>query len=83
MSRPVPDLNPRAPIPLSEQIAAWLRECIAAGDFRPAWDPLPSENQLMQTFGVSRDTVRRAVAIIVAEGLAYTVPGKGTFVRAR
>ena len=44
-------------------------------------DRLPSENQLAETFGVSRMTARRALEELAAEGLATRIRGKGTFVK--
>lgn len=43
-------------------------------------DPLPSERELMQRYGVSRMTVREAVERLVREGRVYRVQGSGTFV---
>jgi DNA-binding GntR family transcriptional regulator len=45
--------------------------------------PIPSESYLTAEFGVSRDTARKAVAILREEGYVRTVPGMGTFVRPR
>lgn len=44
-------------------------------------DLLPSEPALVKELGVSRFTVSRAVAQLVAEGRVYRIQGKGTFVR--
>lgn len=38
---------------------------------------LPSENSLIQTYGCSRNTVRRAVAALVNDGYVQTQQGKG------
>lgn len=74
-----PKINPRAPEPPYRQIAAWLRARVEAGEF--AEDvPLPSEKELQETFEVSRDTARRAVAVLRDEGLVVTVPQRGTYV---
>ena len=45
--------------------------------------PIPSEPHLTEEFGVARDTVRKAVAILREQGYVHTVRGMGTFVRAR
>lgn len=44
-----------------------------------AGDPLPSEAELSQQFGVSRLTARQAVKVLEAEGRVYRVAGSGTF----
>lgn len=38
---------------------------------------LPSENQLIQTYGCSRNTVRRAIGALVTDGYVQTMQGKG------
>jgi GntR family transcriptional regulator len=43
-------------------------------------DPLPSERELRERFGVSRSTVRHALAELVDRGRIYRVHGRGTFV---
>ncbi len=37
----------------------------------------------MQEYGVARETARKAIRVLVAEGLAYAIRGKGTYVKAR
>jgi DNA-binding GntR family transcriptional regulator len=76
----VPEINRRAAEPPHRQIAAWLRARIEAGEFRPGEDPLPSEKDLVDLFGVARDTARRAVQVLRDEGLVETVPHRGTYV---
>lgn len=44
---------------------------------------LPTEAELAETYQVSRQTVRRAFQDLVAEGMVYRVPGRGTFAAPR
>lgn len=73
-------INPQAPEPLFEQIAARLRDDIRAGRIQ-AGQLLPSESQLSQTYGVSGKTARAAVMVLRAEGLAERARGRGVRVR--
>lgn len=77
---PPPAINPRAAEPPYLQIAGWLRERIRRGEFRPGADPLPSEQELRETFEVARDTVRRAIKALRDEGLIVTIPQRGSYV---
>lgn len=65
--------------PLFAQVRDALRGQILAGGLRPG-DRLPSEAALVEHFGVSRITVRQALAELQASGLVQTVNGKGSFV---
>jgi GntR family transcriptional regulator len=67
------------PAPLYTQLADILRDMIKSGELQPR-APLPSESYLQQEQGVSRGTVRMAVAILRDEGLVVTIGGRGTFV---
>ncbi len=49
----------------------------------PAAWKLPSEDELIRGFSVSRNTVRVALALLREEGLLERVQGAGTFTRAR
>ncbi|MEU5965976.1 winged helix-turn-helix domain-containing protein [Micromonospora parva] len=63
-----------------QQLADVLRGSITSGAI-PAGRLLPSSKSLEQTHGVSRETVRRALAVLRAEGLVVTEPSLGTRVR--
>lgn len=65
---------------LYQQVAAAIREAILSGEFAPD-SLLPSESQLINRYGVSRPTVRNAIAALRAEGLIDVRHGKGSFVR--
>ena len=55
-----------------------LRGEIAAGRYRDG-TRLPTESELVARHGLSRQTVRRAFQDLVAEGVVYRVPGRGTY----
>ncbi|MFK3980743.1 GntR family transcriptional regulator [Micromonospora sp. NPDC050397] len=57
-------------------MAAELREQIRSGELRPG-QRLPSERDLAETYGVSRLTASRAVAVLRNEGLIVSVRGYG------
>src|ERR687888_246521 len=67
--------------PKYRQVYATLRRDIEAGKYHPG-ERLPSEAQLVRTFGASRITVGRAVRDLQLAGLVARRPGSGTFVRA-
>ncbi|HEV2122437.1 MAG TPA: GntR family transcriptional regulator [Chloroflexota bacterium] len=66
-------------VPLYAQILEALRREILDGVLQPG-DQMPTEPELMERFGVSRITVRQALAELVHQGLLYRRSGKGTFV---
>jgi GntR family transcriptional regulator len=67
--------------PLYRQLCEAIAEGIAEGRWGPGrW--LPSERRLCEMFGVSRVTVRRALAALVEEGLLEPDPGRGWVVTA-
>ncbi len=55
-----------------------IRAQILSGDIKPG-EKIPSENQLSETYGVSRQTVRKALQILQNEGYLYAEHGRGTF----
>ena len=63
-----------------EKVVEKLKEEIADGRLLPG-DPLPSERQLMETFGVSRSSLREAFRVMELLGLIESIAGKGRFVR--
>lgn len=75
----VSPIEPDTAAPLFAQIKARLRQDILDKRLLPG-QKLPSEAAMQASFGVSRITVRRAVAELQAEGLVETVNGKGSFI---
>jgi GntR family transcriptional regulator, transcriptional repressor for pyruvate dehydrogenase complex len=64
----------------TQQVREQLLAAIERGDFAPG-ALLPSERQLCATFGVSRVSVREAIAGLEAMGLVTVQQGRGAFVR--
>ncbi|GAA0801024.1 GntR family transcriptional regulator [Spirilliplanes yamanashiensis] len=73
-------IDPTADRAVFRQLADLLRDQIASGELAPG-DPLPSELRLAQEYGLSRTSVRQAIAILRAEGLINVERPRGTFVR--
>lgn len=69
----------QSPLPLYVQIRDELRRKILEGHYA-VHERLPSENELMGSFGVSRITIRQALRDLHNEGLVFSAQGKGTYV---
>ena len=67
--------------PAYAQLARILRSRIVSGEFQ-AGDRLPTESELVEAYGLSPMTVRRAIKVLLDERAVSTVPGRGTFVEA-
>jgi GntR family transcriptional regulator len=81
--------------PIYRQIADDLRRKIENGEFAadfrrlvadgeetgdPSEPRLPTEGQLMEQYGASRNTVRDAIKVLTTRRLVETRPGRGTFI---
>lgn len=64
------------------QLMTDLKEKVTKGEIRPG-DKLPSENELSAAYQISRQTVRKALAVLDSEGYIYAEHGRGTFCRER
>jgi GntR family transcriptional regulator len=73
------DPDPKLPGYLYVRLADHIQAEIAAGAYQPG-AMLPNEREMVTEYGVSIDTVRRAVATLNERGLVATYPSKGTYV---
>ena len=65
--------------PLYRQVADALRQRIESGEYEPGTQ-LPTEDQLIAEYRMSRNTVRAAIKELATAGLVETRHGIGTFV---
>ncbi len=65
---------------LSERTANELYNMIVLQKTFAPGDKLPNENELSQSLGVSRTTLREAVRYLVAQGVLSVQQGRGTFI---
>jgi GntR family transcriptional regulator len=72
-------LDRQSVVPLYYQIQQRLLEQIRSGELK-AGELVPSEQEIAVRLGVSRMTARQALKSLCRMGLAYSQPGKGTFV---
>lgn len=72
-------LNRHSPVPLHHQLRDILFEKIRTGELCSN-QKLPSENELMHSFDVSRHVVRHTLNNLRQQGLIYTDHGRGSFV---
>lgn len=79
--RDLPDLDRDSTVPAHAQIEAWLVEQVDTGALRPG-DRLPGERDLAARLGVSRMTLRQALARLARHGVLVRTPGRagGAFV---
>lgn len=73
------EIDHDAGTPVWQQLAGILRGQIERGDIAPG-KLLPSIRTLMQTYGVSDGTVKRAISALRDDGLVKSVTGRGTYV---
>lgn len=73
-------MNPPEPEAVYRRLATLLRDQIASGALRPG-QRVPTEKDLMAEHGLSRDTVRKALALLRQDGLIVVRHGYPTRVR--
>jgi len=67
---------------LRHSLADGLRDRVVAGEFAPG-DRLPGEPELARSLGVSRSSLRAAIALLEEDGLVRRMHGSGTYVTDR
>lgn len=72
-------LDRHNPVPLYQQLCDILLAKIRSGELA-AGEQMPSENDLINLFSVSRFVVRQTLTSLVRQGLIYTEQGRGSFV---
>ena len=72
-------LNYRDSRPIYEQIKDGLRRMVVSGALAPD-EKLPSVRALATQLSINPNTIQRSYNELEAEGLIYSVPGKGSFV---
>ncbi|WFE21314.1 GntR family transcriptional regulator [Solwaraspora sp. WMMD937] len=72
-------LDRDAPAPLHAQVSERIRTRILSGEWPPHYR-LRSEPELAVELGISRGTLRRAIATLIRDGLLVQVQGRGTYV---
>ena len=77
----VPELRAIKKVNIGAQVYEQMKAQILSGVWT-ANEKIPSENQLMEIFGVSRTTVRQAIQKLVAIGYLETRRGDGSYVNA-
>lgn len=75
-------IDPSAPVPLYQQVAADIRRQIVSGHM-PVGSRIPPHRDLATQYGVSIITINKALSGLVSEGLLYSHVGRGTFVKVR
>lgn len=75
-------IDTRSSVPSYRQLADQLRAAIESGEIAPD-EQLPSLTRIRQETGLAPGTIQQGIRLLVAEGTAYTVPGRGTFAGSR
>ena len=78
MAIPEYELDRHTPVPLYYQLKQMILAQIKDGTLQTG-DMLPTELELCQRYGVSRQTIRQALGELVFEGYLHRHKGRGTF----
>jgi len=73
------EVDKSSAVPIYAQLASWLEAKITTGEWPPDYR-LPGEVDLAHQLGVSRGSLRKAIAMLLSKNLLVQVHGRGTFV---
>lgn len=72
-------IDKRIPTPLYYQLLVIIKKNIESGVWKPGQN-IPTELELMETYGISRSTIRQAILVLVNDGYLRRDKSKGTIV---
>ena len=75
-------INPALEVPIYQQLVDKIRAAVKQGTLQPGCQ-LPTVQELSDTLGVARGTVKRAYDELEHEGYLEKIRGRGSFVRTR
>ena len=75
-------VNPELDIPIYQQLVDTVRAAVQKGELSPK-EKLPTVQQLSETLGVARGTIKRAYDELERLGLVEKLQGSGTFIKYR
>lgn len=73
-------LDYKSRLPIYEQLYNSVAR-MAALEVMQGGDPLPSVRTLAQQLGVNPNTVQKAYQLLERDGVIYSIPGKGSFIK--
>jgi len=76
------DIDMRSKVPSYQQLADQIAAAIESGEYGPD-EAIPSLRDLQQQSGLAMATVQHAIKVLIADGLVYSVSGRGTFVKGK
>ena len=75
----MPKIDPTGPVRPYLQVAEIIRSQIRSGQLSAG--SRITEAEITETYEVARSTARRTLAVLRDEGLIFTVPQRGSYVR--
>ncbi len=73
---PQPQIDKTSPVPLYHQLRGVLEYLIRKGTYMPG-EPIPGENDLCDSYDVSRTTVRQTISEMLRDGVLYRQKKRG------